>query len=114
MPQQRFSPYPPAQKVKSRRDFRMVSNVSARKKWLMKNVPEWNEPEIWSEKRVKKYISDVKNRLPMLPVAKRVKIPWGCRRVVTFATVVTDSDSDIELDPYIFNNYLNVMGFSGI
>jgi hypothetical protein len=116
MPQPGFSAYPPAQKVKSRRDFRMVSNVSARKKWLVKNVPEWNGPEIWSEKRVKKYISDVKNRSQILPVAKRVKIPWAwdCRRVVTFATVVTDSDSDIELDPYIFNNYLNVMGFSGI
>jgi hypothetical protein len=91
----RFPPYPSAQKVKSRRDPRMVSNVSARKKWLIKYVPEWIGPEIWSEKQVKKYINDIKNKVTPLPVAKRVKFPWawGVRQPI-FMTVVSDSDSD--------------------
>lgn len=70
---QRFTSYPPAQKRMSRRDPRMVSNVSARKKWLHENVPEWNGSEIWSEKQVKRYIADGKKE--RLPLAKRVKIP---------------------------------------
>jgi len=92
----RFPPYPSAQKVKSRRDLGMVSNVSARKKWLIKYVPEWIGPEIWSEKQVKKYINVIKNKVTPLPVAKRVKFPWawGVRREPIFMTVVSDSDSE--------------------
>lgn len=122
---QRFAPYPSPTKVKSRRDMRMVSNVSARKKWLIKYVPEWRGPEIWSGKRVKQYINDVKNRVAPLPMAKKVKIPWawGCKRIPIFASVVaeyvsdidSDTDSETELYPiYSFHNYLNAMGFSGI
>lgn len=90
----RFTPYPPAQKVRGRHDLRMVSNVSARRKWLEKYVPEWHGPEIWSEKQVKMYINNIKSKTNPLPMAKRVRIPWAwdCVRIPVFATVVLEEE----------------------
>lgn len=90
MPVSRFPPYPPAQKPMSRKRFMtLVSNVSARKKWLLKYAPDWVGGEIWSEKRVKKYIEDVKNGREILPCAKKVKIPrtWDWERVPVLVVV---------------------------
>jgi hypothetical protein len=90
MPSTSFPPYPPAQKPKSRKDFMtMVSNVSARKKWLMKYAPEWNGGEIWSEKQVKRYIHDVTYNRVFLPVAKKIKIPyaWNCEIIPVLVVV---------------------------
>ena len=83
-----FTPYPPAKKMRGRNDIRMVSNVGARRKWLEKYVPEWHGPEIWSEKRVKMYIDDIKNGKGYIPVAKKAKIPWAwdCRPIPIFVT----------------------------
>jgi hypothetical protein len=78
MPGTSFPPYPPAQKPKSKKEFMtMVSNVSARKRWLIKYVPEWNGGEIWSEKQVKRYIEDATNDREFLPFAKKVKLPYA-------------------------------------
>jgi len=101
----KFPPYPPPQKSKSKKDFMtMVSNVSARKKWLTKYAPDWRGPEIWSKKRVKKYIYDIKNGRKPLPVAKREKIPWawGCKMIIPIATVVESEPeriTDVESEP---------------
>ena len=111
----RFTTYPSATKPRGRNDIRMVSNVSARRKWLEKYVPEWRGPEIWSEKRVKKYIDDIKNGKGYIPVAKKAKIPWAwdCRPILQMATVV-DSETlqgiqgrTLEISRRIINPVIN-------
>lgn len=97
----RFPAYPPAHKARGRNDFRLASNVSERRKWLEKHAPEWQGPEIWSEKRVKRYINDIKSRTPPLPMAKRVKIPWSwdCVRIPVFAVVVDQTEEAALYNP---------------
>lgn len=102
----RFTPYPPATKPRGRNDIRMVSNVSARRKWLEKYVPEWHGPEIWSEKRVKMYIDDAKNGKGYIPVAKKAKIPWawGCRPIPIFVTAEPVQENPREFNIFIMNH----------
>ena len=96
MPSTSFPPYPPAQKPKSKKEFMtMVSNISARKKWLIKYVPEWNGGEVWSEKQVKRYIENM-TKHKFLPLAREIKIPYAWNwQIILVLDVVEPSERPV-------------------